>query len=311
MLNRLEMLRIFCAAAEARNFRDAALQLGISPQAVTRAVQALEQQLGEVLFHRNTRGSQVTEAGLLVLQQARASLAQVDDIFRRQGPQRADDASGLVRMTAPEVLGEHFLVPVLAALQRHYPGLRFDLRLSDQAARVVDDKIDIGIRIGWLRDSRFVARSAASVVLPIVAAPALLDRVGVPATLAELAAQPVTAMVDANNGRPWPWFLAGGEQWQPRQPVLLANTGAAECQATLSGMGFSQLPGFVAIPHLQAGRLVQVLPALTPAPWPVSVYRPQAGPVPARVRVVFDWLLARLADPQHFPQALPADGKQR
>ena len=141
--------------------------------------------------------------------------------------------------------------------------------------------------------------------LPIAAAPALLQRVGVPATLAELAAQPVTAMVDANSGRPWPWFLAGGEQWQPRQPALLANTGGAECQAALLGMGFSQLPGFLAIPHLQAGRLVQVLPALTPAPWPVSVYRPQAGPVPARVRVVFDWLLARLAEPQYFPQVLP------
>lgn len=308
MLNRLEMLRIFCAAAESRNFKEAAQRLGISPQAVTRAVQALETQLGELLFHRNTRGSQVTESGQALWRTARASVDSIDGIFLRAPRDAAGEAAGLVRLAMPEALGTHLLMPELAALQRQFPGLRFAVSLSDQAAKVVDEKIDIGIYVGTLRDSRFVARTVAPVSLPIVAAPALLARVGRPATLSELEALPVTALIDPNTGRPWPWFLAGGEQWQPRQPVLLANGGLAESLAAVHGMGFAQVPSFLAMPHLADGRLVTVLDELAPPPWSVNVYRPRQGPVAIRIRVVFDWLVAYFSDPLRFPQPLAPAG---
>ena len=305
MLNRLEMLRIFCAAAEARNFKEAAQRLGVSPQAVTRAVKELEAQVGELLFHRNTRQSHITDFGEALAAQAKAGIEGVDEIFRAgRASQHKQEVEGLVRITAPEAVGEWYLVPFLAQLNSQYPGLRFDLRLTNQTTNAIDEQIDVGIRIGFMRDSRYVARVAADAPFYIVGTPALIARVGEPTSAESLAEKPVTATLDPNTGKPWPWFLAGGEQWQPRAPLVVTNDTRAELNAVLQGMAFGQMVGFQAIPYLRNGTLVAVLEDLTPAPWAVNVYRPQRGPVPARVRVVFDWLVQQFGDPELFPTCL-------
>jgi DNA-binding transcriptional LysR family regulator len=301
MPNRLDLLRIFCAAAEARNFKEAALRLGISPQAVTRAVKDLEFQLGELLFHRNTRQVQITEYGEALAQQARAGIDGIDGLFRQRDARAGDEIAGMVRLTAPVALGDSHLVPLLAGLQATHPELRFELHLSDQATDVVDEKIDLGIRVGFMRDSRFVARVATRMPFHIVATPALIERCGMPTSLAELGKCPITAAVDPATGRPWPWFLADGQQWNPRQPIFTANDTRAEFQAVLAGLGFGQIAGFYAVPELRRGSLRAVLPVFAPAPWNVNVYRPQRGPVAARVRVVFDALVRAFADPAFFP----------
>ena len=304
MLNRLEMLRIFCAAAEARNFKEAAQRLGVSPQAVTRAVQELEAHVGELLFHRNTRQSHITEFGEALAAQARAGIEGVDEIFRAgRASRQQQEISGLVRITAPEAVGEWYLVPFLAQLNSRHPGLRFDLRLSNQTTNAIDEQIDIGIRIGFMRDSRYVARAVAEVPFHIVGTPALIERVGVPDSLEALAEMPVTATMDPNTGKPWPWFLAGGEQWQPRAPVVVTNDTRAELMAVLQGLAFGQITAFQAVPHLRKGTLVAVLEDLNPKPWSVNIYRPQRGPVAARVRVTYDWLVQQFGDPEVFPVA--------
>ena len=304
MLNRLEMLRIFCAAAEARNFKEAAQRLGVSPQAVTRAVQELEAHVGELLFHRNTRQSHITEFGEALAAQARAGIEGVDEIFRAgRASRQQQEISGLVRITAPEAVGEWYLVPFLAQLNSRHSGLRFDLRLSNQTTNAIDEQIDIGIRIGFMRDSRYVARAVAEVPFHIVGTPALIERVGVPDSLEALAEMPVTATMDPNTGKPWPWFLAGGEQWQPRAPVVVTNDTRAELMAVLQGLAFGQITAFQAVPHLRKGTLVAVLEDLNPKPWSVNIYRPQRGPVAARVRVTYDWLVQQFGDPEVFPVA--------
>lgn len=305
MLNRLEMLRIFCAAAEARNFKEAAQRLGVSPQAVTRAVQELEAHVGELLFHRNTRQSHITDFGEALAAQARAGIEGVDEIFRAgRASRHKQEVSGLVRITAPEAVGEWYLMPFLAQLNRQHPGLRFDLRLTNQTTNAIDEQIDIGIRIGFMRDSRYVARAVADVPFYIVGTPALIARVGEPDSLEALADMPVTATMDPNTGKPWPWFLAGGEQWQPRAPVVMTNDTRAELMAVLQGLAFGQMTAFQAIPHLRKGTLVAVLEDLNPSPWSVNIYRPQRGPVAARVRVTYDWLAQQFGNPDVFPVTL-------
>lgn len=301
MLNRLEMLRIFCAAAEARNFKEAAIRLGISPQAVTRAVKELEQHVGEVLFHRNTRRVQISEAGARLAVQAKASVAGVDGLFgqRRESPEVVD---GTVRITAPLGVGKDYLIPMLAELKSANPGLHFDLRLTDLAIDVVEEQIDIGVRMGFLRDSRYVARAVAPVPFRIVGSPALVASHGVPRSLQELGEMPTIVSMDPNNGKAWPWFLANGQQWSPRSPAFAIDDTRAECDAVAAGLGFGQLPEFQARPLMREGRLVEVLPELAPEPWNLYVYRPQRGPVPGRTRIVFDWLVDSFADPERFPQ---------
>jgi DNA-binding transcriptional LysR family regulator len=301
MQNRLELLRILCAAADAKSFKAAAQTLGISPQSVTRAIRALETQVGEVLFHRSTRQCQITREGERRVEMARLGLAGVEAFFSGAEPAASTELEGVVRLTAPQPIGQAALVRSLASLRAVHPRLQFEVHLEDEETDVVDERIDVGIRHGLIRDSRFVARQVAEVPFFIVAAPSLLQRVGLPQSLAELQAAPVLGTLDRRTGRPWPWFLKQQPQWVPRQLSFASNSTQAECAAALAGLGFAQLPGFVAAPHLLQGALRAVLPELAPPAWPLSVYRPQRGPVPARIRAVFDALIRDFANPGHLP----------
>ena len=294
MQNRLEMLRIYCAAAEASSFKEAATRLGISPQAVTRAVTEAEKLLGEVLFHRNTRHVRVTRAGEVFADQARALVQQLDDLLRANEPQDEMDVSGLVRMTAPKSMGERFLMPTLLRLAEQYPRVTIDVRLSDTIIDPIAEQIDIGVRIGFMRDSRFVVRQASSVGFRLVATPKLLARTGVPADIAALAGLPATGFMDRSTGRLWPWQLADGQQFTPSDPRFQSDDAEVELRAVLAGIGFAQIVSYLAQPYIRSGKLVAVLDELAPDPWPVYVYRPQRGPVPARIRLVFDAVVAAL-----------------
>ncbi len=295
MLNRLEMLRIFVAAAEAGSFKEAAVRLGISPQAVTRAVQDLEAAQGELLFHRSTRQVRITSVGEALAARARDSVRRVDALF--QAPARDDDAelSGVVRIAAPLSMSRVRLMPAIARIAARYPRLRFDLRLSDRHADVVDEQIDIGVRFGVLHDSRFIARRMASHPFRVVGTPALIERVGAPRTIDDLQSLPTTEMLDASTGRPWPWMFVGGRQLTPSRPQYSCNDAEVEFEFVLAGLAFGQVPGFYADPHIAAGRLVAVLREHEPEPWELYVYRPQRGPVPGRIRVVYDALVEGLS----------------
>jgi DNA-binding transcriptional LysR family regulator len=291
MLNRLEMLRIFLAAAESSNFKEAATRLGISPQAVTRAVQDLEAAQGELLFHRSTRNVQITAFGEQLAARARPGLEQVDALFQRGQAQEEPEMRGSVRLTAPVFMGRLLLLPVLARLTERHPKLRFDLRLSDAHADVVDEKIDIGIRFGFLHDNRFVARRVSRQTFHVVGTPALIARVGRPTTITRLNDVPTTALFDASTGRLWPWLFANGQQMTPAQPAFVCNDSETELDFMRTGAAFGQATSLQAGAAIAAGELVPMLQDFEPEPWDVYVYRPQRGPLPARIRLVYDALV--------------------
>ncbi|MGJ7543051.1 LysR substrate-binding domain-containing protein [Variovorax sp. LT1R16] len=293
MSNRLEALRVFCTAADAANFREAAVRLSVSPQVVTRAVRELEDELGEPLFHRSTRGVQLTDFGRHLAERARAAVGGVDELFHRIDRRALSQHTGTVRVTAPQVYAR--LIPqALAPLLAAHPGLVLDLRLSEQHADVVDQQIDIGVRVGPLRDARFVSRTVGKMPLLVVGAPSLLQKVGTPRDLEALSALPLTALIDRSSGRPWPWAFSRKRLVTVSSPAFVTDHIDAECAAVVAGLGFGQLIAPLAEPWLASGALVEVLQAEAPAPWPINIYRPQRAPVPARVRLVFDALVLAL-----------------
>ena len=294
MLNRLEMLRIFVAAADALSFKDAAIRLGISPQAVTRAIQELERLQSELLFHRNTRQIRITAFGEQLAATARERLALIDAMFIPSEANKEQDYAGIVRITAPKALGRIGLLPTLSKLAIAHPGLRIDLSLSDTPADVVDERIDIGVRFGPVRDNRFIARKVNTHAFHVVAAPSLIARKGIPTQIHDLEALPTTVMYDPLTGRPWPWFFTQGQKYTPSAPTFSSNDSEAELDAVLSGLAFGQIAGFLAAGHVTAGRLVRVLQHIEPNPWDLYVYRPQRGPVAPRVRLIFDELISSL-----------------
>lgn len=294
MNNDLELLRIFRVAAESSSFRDAAVRLGASPQAVTRAIQCLEKHYGELLFHRSTRQVRLTAFGEGLLEQLRPALERFEDLWRIPGTDQQASVSGTVRVTAPHSLGSRAVLPALERVAARHPGIALDVRLSDRISNTVDEGVDIGIRVGFMRDSRFIARKAADMHLPIVAAPRLIEKTGVPGSIDALVGLPVTAALDINTGRPWPWHFKAGRQWTPASPAFIADNADMEMEAVLAGIAFAQLADYMAAPYIASGKLVQVLQNEEPPAWGLYVYRPQRGPVPARVRAVFDELYTAL-----------------
>lgn len=300
MLNRLEMMRIFCAAAEASSFKDAATRLGVSPQAVTRAVKQLETTVGESLFYRNTRQMRITDFGEQLANRAKEAITGIDQLFNHSDKQQLSDISGTVRITAPTVIGRHFLLPVLSKIAAAYPNIMLDLRLSDTLVDTVEHQIDIGIRVGFLRDSSFVARATSKIAFFVVGSPALIRRVGKPHKIQDMLDLPSIALVDQSSGRHWPWYFADGQQFTPRNTVFVTDDAETELQLTLNGIGFGQIAECLVQPYLQSGQLVQVLNEHTSIPWDLYVYRPQRGPVPARIRLVYDQILEAFSSPDIF-----------
>jgi DNA-binding transcriptional LysR family regulator len=293
MLNRLEILKIFAAASASPTFREAARRLGVSPQVVTRAVRELEQSLGETLFHRSTRRIQITAFGQSFAHKAQAALGAVDGLFDPIAV-GSDEATGTVRITAPSGLGRHYVQPQLNDLMTRHPGLVLDLRLSDTPSAVVDEQIDIGVRAGIIGDNRFVARVIGPLPIWVVGSPALIERMGEPRNLKELETLPVTSLIDRTNGRPWPWLFRGEKHYLPASPAFVTDDTEVEIEAACAGIGFSQCTEYLVRPHIESGRLVRILRRLDPEPWKLHVYRPQQGPVPKRIRLVFDELVKKL-----------------
>ncbi len=298
MNNHLELIRIFSVAAESSNFREAAQRLGISPQGVTRAVKALEQHFGEVLFHRNTRRVKITDFGEQLAIRAKATLNGVEQLFSTDHHRPDVEAPLRVRITMPRSLGRLCVLPELWTTAMANPGIVLDIRLSDEITDVIDEQIDIGVRVGFMRDNRFVARQVSRMSFVVVATPGLAARFNHLLSPDDLPNIPVTGFLDKKTGRPWPWYLAEGKQFIPRQPVLITDDPETERDAVLAGLAFAQMPRFLVAPYLARGELVTVLDAHAPPAWGIYVYRPQRGPVAPRIRLVFDELVRILSTPQ-------------
>lgn len=294
MLNRLEILRIFCVAVEAGNFKEAAYHLAVSPQKVTRAIQELENLQGEVLFHRNTRNVQVTQAGAALAAKARLSVQQIDQLFEKTQVQKNPEIRGRVRITSSIAFGRSKVMPIVNDLMRENPGLDIDLTLNDAQSNLIDEKIDIGLRIGFMRDNRFVARRLAKIYFHVVAAPTVTERTSPPQKIEDLKNLPTTAVMDYNTGRLWPWIFKNNKYWTPEHPRFTCDDAEAELDALVAGAGYGQVLGLLADEKIRAGLLDVHLTKFAPDPWDLYIYRPQRGPVPARIRVVYDRLIKEL-----------------
>ena len=303
MHNRIQLLRIFCSAAEAPSFREAASRLGTSPQTVTRAVKELEDLLGEPLFHRNTRQIRITTFGESMALQAREALATVDGLFsRNRQAAEAADTVGRVGIAAPHAVGRRFLLELLMPLLREHPGLQLDIRLDDEPTDVVGAQIDVGVRIGGMQDRSYIARAVTPIGFMVVASPLLLAQVTMPTRPAELLERPLSVVIDRRTGKPWPWMFRGSENLLVPRPAFSCDDAEAELDAVLAGLAIGQIPTYLALPYVADGRLVSLLDAYAPEPTQLYVYRPQRGPISGRVRLVYEHLCAAFADPLQFPR---------
>ncbi|HGM5415675.1 LysR family transcriptional regulator [Serratia liquefaciens] len=294
MLNQFELIKIFCAAAESRSFRQAAALLGKSPQSITRAIKELEALRGEILFYRSTRSLKITREGEALAREAGMLMKNIERLVIRNDESDDTLPSGHISLTMPASFGRRFVVPALNTFRQRYPDITVTCILTDTHSDVVDEKIDIGLRTGFLRDNRYVARKIRDVRFYILGTPELISRVGKPVEMEHLSQMPVVALLDHCTGRFWPWTFDNEKSFTPDAPRFVTDDLDAYCDVIVNGAGFGQLADYLALPLIEKGLVLPVMQEKMPSTWGLYIYRPQTGPVPARIRLLFDYLSEKL-----------------
>lgn len=290
MNNKLNTLKYFCLAAETLNFREVANRLAISPSVVTRVINELENELGEQLFKRNTRNIRLTSFGEQFLPKAQQLLADSDNLFR-MGKLRTEDLAGVVRITVPAWRENDLIIRELLTALDAYPGIVLDWREDMGKLDMIEDRIDIGLRIGVEPDQDFLVRKIADIGDILVASPKLLANIGLPQNFDDFQRHfPFAQPINPNNGRAWNLPLNENVTLVPRNIAFHSVDNYSALQAILLGKCAGLVNDFMAKPLLADGQLVQLFPDIEIDKWQLFLYRPYQAVTPARVLKVFDVL---------------------
>lgn len=289
-MDQLISMTAFVRATELGGFAPAAQELGITASMVGQHVRALENRLGSRLLNRTTRRQSLTEVGRLYYERCRQILLDIDDADRTASQLRAAPR-GRLRVNAPVSFGVHALTPVIAEYLDTYPEVEVDLTVNDRVIDLVEEGIEVAIRVGVLADSGLVARSLAPYQLVICASPDYLAKFGQPHKPADLARH--NCLSFDRWEAPHVWTFASGES-VPVRGVLRTNNGEALRVAALRGLGIIKQPLVLLADDIRSRRLVRVLPDYELPTRPMHlVYLPDRRPTP-KLRTFIDFVLARL-----------------
>ena len=281
-MDRLDELTVLVAVLETGSLAAAGRRLRRSPPSITRALVALEDRVGARLVERTTRRVTFTEAGRTLAGQARAVLVGYAEAVRASGeaPLR-----GTVRVTAPQVFGRRHMTPVVTTFLGAHPAMTVDLVLSDRYLDLVEDGLDVALRIGRLVDSSLVARRVGEVRRVLVASPAYLAERGMPQAPGDLLRHDAIF----SSGRPVPieWRFAQGARGRIVRlaPRLLVNEVEAALAAARMGQGIAMALSYQVADDLSAGALVRIMQDCEPPPLPVQLVIPGGRHMAPRVRV--------------------------
>jgi DNA-binding transcriptional LysR family regulator len=304
-MDRLHEMAVFVAVADAGSLARAAARLRVSPPAVTRAVSSLETRLGARLLNRTTRSLRLTEAGLRFLESARRLLAEVEAAERGAAGEGAAPA-GHLTITGPVTFGRWALAPVAAAFLREHPRVTASLLLLDRLVNLIEEGVDLAVRIGQLPDSTLVARRIGEVQRVLVASPGYLAAHGEPLAPADLARHAFVAFTGLMPNREWRYVDGATAGHVALQPRLELNDATAAIEAAEAGAGVTVAGSYMVAERIAAGRLVPVLGRYAPPPIAVQLVHPQSRLVAPKVRAFLDFAGPRLEEVLRRLPAIPA-----
>ncbi|CCG07373.1 LysR family transcriptional regulator [Pararhodospirillum photometricum] len=295
MTDRLFPLQAFVRVVEEGSFSGAARRLGSSTSAISRQVAQLEAGLGVRLLQRTTRSLTLTEAGQGYYQRVSQALSDLDDADRAVRQLQASPR-GVLRINAPVSFGVRHLVPALGAFREVAPEITLDLTLNDHFVDLIDEGVDVAVRIGRLPESDLVARRLAPVRRMVCGSPAYLAAHGTPATPDDLTGHACLSYANVSMTEEWRFVRSDGTSWPlTLSGPLRANNGDALLEAALAGLGLAVLPTFIAGPAVQAGRVVEVLPGFLPDHGAVHAVYPTPRHLSPKVRCFVDFLVERFS----------------
>ncbi len=292
-MDRFHTMTVFANVADEGGFAPAARRLNMSPPSVTRAVSELEERLGCRLLHRTTRSVKLTEAGERYLADCRKILAEVEEADRHAAGIHAAPR-GSVSVSAPLLFGCMVVTPILLDLIDRYSEISVRTLFVDRIVHLLDEGIDVVVRIADLPDSALSAIYVGSVRRVLCAAPSYLAEHGVPRDLSDLDRHQFIIHTAMTPGGEWAFDDNGRSQGYRPNSRLLLNNGDAAIKAATQGHGITRVLSYQVAPLIESGALEIVLEHLEPPPAPVHVLHKEPGQTSARVRAVVDHMVEHL-----------------
>ena len=292
-MDKLYAMGMFASIMDRGSLTAAADALNTSLPTVVRTLATLEKQLGVRLLNRTTRRISLTEEGRYYLERCRRVLADVNDIEQGLSAQQKEP-SGTLNVTASVMFGRMYLAPVVTEFLKQFPGTRVEMLLLDRVVGLVEEGIDIGIRIGTLTDSSLIAIPIGHVRRVVCASPALLKRTGVPSHPRDLSKLACIGFTGLAAGATWTFFDSGRPISVQARTVLTCNQAYASMDACAAALGFGVFLSYMIRPLERANKLKVVLADFEPPPLPVNIVYPHARLLSTRVRVFVDWLRKKL-----------------
>jgi DNA-binding transcriptional LysR family regulator len=290
-MDRLDELAVFVAIIDHGGLAAAARRLRRSPPAVTRALSSLEERLGVRLIERTTRRFAPTEAGRALAARARVLLGDYDDAVN--GTSGAP-VHGLLRVTAPLQFGRRHVAGLIAGFLDTYADMRVELVLNDRYLDLIDESIDVAVRIGAMADSSLRVTKVGDVRLVLVASPAYLARRGVPQKPTDLRAH--EAIVGTTRGMALEWRFGSAKKTTTVHltPRFLVNEIESQLFAARAGRGIARVLSYQVAEDIAAGSLVRVLRDYEPPALPVQLVAPGGSYMPPKTRAFLDYATAAL-----------------
>ena len=286
-MDKLTTMKAFLAVVQEGSFSKAADKLDISPQLVSKYISALEDNLHTRLLHRTTRKVSVTEAGNQYYQRCQQVVIDIEDMENSLN-NLSENVSGVLSISAPMSFGVKHLAGLLVDFQNQHPNLKIDLRLTDQFVDIVEQGIDIALRIGTLKSSTLIAKKVAPIRLAIFASPAYLKQNGRPTTLEALQEHNYLRYAHAEPTK----RLKGYDELKNELKLesnLVANNGDLLLNTAIAGGGITMQPTFIAGEALAQGRVVRILKDYEPEPMGLYMVYANRQFLPSKVRAFVDF----------------------
>ncbi len=298
-MDKFRSIEVFIEVADHQGFAAAARKLNMSSPAVTRAISMLEDQLGTRLLVRTTRSVRLTESGRRFLEDGRRILQELAEAEEAAVGSHAAPR-GELHITAPVLFGRMYVTPILGDFLDIHPQLTARTLFVDRVVNLMDEGLDVAIRIGELPDSSLIATRCGTVRQMMFASPAYLEKYGVPQHPDDLVNHRLIQSFAITNS-PNSMFQENGRPLSVRTgPKVRMNTNDAVIALAVGGWGLSRLLSYQIAPYLSDGRLQRVLGEFELAPLPIHVVHQEGRMVSAKVRAFVDFMVAQLRADTHL-----------
>lgn len=296
-MDRFHSIKVFIEVADRSGFAAAARKLSMSPPAVTRSISQLEEQLGTRLFVRTTRSVRLTESGQRFLEDARRILHDLEEAEEAAVGSHAKPR-GELSVTASVIFGRMFVTPILGEFLDLHPQLTARTLYVDRVVNLMDEGLDVAIRIGELPDSSLIATRCGSVRQVVFASPDYIKKYGLPKRPEDLSSHTLIQSIAISSSNDWVFQENGNPVSMQVEPRVRMNTNDAVIEMALRGKGIARLLSYQIAPHVTDGLLQKVLGEFERPPTPIHVVHQEGRMVSAKVRAFVDFMATRLrSDP--------------